>query len=134
MILSKYSFAINSYDQALETILICKKKNIFPIIFIKYFMINGLGPDWLKNLIELLENKILDKKFDIFTDCKKNYGLCISLIDLKIKYLKVEANRDMLNKLEQIANKNKVLLNPKLSVMDLTNIKNLDLKIKEAIS
>ena len=40
----------------------------------------------------------------------------------------------MLNKLEQIANKNKVLLNPKLSVMDLTNIKNLDLKIKEAIS
>ena len=134
MILNKYSFAINSYNQALETIIICKQKNIFPIIFIKYFMINGLGSDWLKNLIKLLENKISNKKFDIYVDCKKNYGLCISLIDLKIKYLKVEANTDILSRLSQIAKKNKVLLNPKFSVMDLTNIKNLDLKIKKTIS
>ena len=134
MLLKKYSFAVNSYNQALEIIIICQREKFFPIIFIKYFMINGLGTNWLKNLIKLLENKISNKKFDIFVDCKKNYGLCTSLIDLKIKYLKVETNRDMIKKLEQIAKKNKVLLNPKISIMDLTNIKNLEYKIKKTIS
>ena len=52
-----YSFAINSYNQAVNIIINCQKRKIFPIIYIKYFMINGLGPDWIKEFNNLLEHK-----------------------------------------------------------------------------
>ena len=53
----EHSFAVNSYNQAVLTIISCHKKNILPIIFIKYFMIRGFGPDWLKEFRNLLKKQ-----------------------------------------------------------------------------
>ena len=128
----KYSFAINSYNQAVNVIITCQKQRIFPIIYIKYFMINGLGTDWVKELNNLLEQKFSRKKFKVFVDCKKNYGLFISLVEQKIDYLKVDAEKDTFKRLNQIAKKNKVSLNPKFSVLDFSKIKNIDLKFKRS--
>ena len=69
----------------------------------------------------------------MYVDCKKNYGLFIDLVDQKIKYLKVEAKKETILRLRQIANKNKVLINSRFSVVDLSKIKNIDLKIDKNI-
>ena len=127
-----YCFAINSYNQAVNIIINCQKRKIFPIIYIKYFMINGLGTDWVKELNNLLEQKFSRKKFKVFVDCKKNYGLFISLVEQKIDYLKVDAEKETFKRLNQIAKKNKVSLNPKFNVLDFSKIKNIDLKIEKS--
>ena len=124
----KIFFSINSYEQAIELIKITKKR-IIPIIYIKYFIINGLGTNWIRELIFLLKTKFSKKDFRICVDCKNNYALFIELAEQGIDYLRVDANSETLNKLNQIAKKNKVLLSPKVSIVDLSNIKNLKKKI-----
>ena len=94
-------------------------------------MINGLGTDWVKELNNLLEQKFSRKKFKVFVDCKKNYGLFINLVEQKIDYLKVDAEKETFKRLNQIAKKNKVSLNPKFNVLDFSKIKNIDLKMEE---
>ena len=49
-----------------------------------------------------------------------NYGLCILLIEEKINYLKIKTNNIIFKKISQMANKNKVLLNPKFDIVHLT--------------
>ena len=93
-------------------------------------MINGFGPDWLREFNNLLQQKFTKKNFKLCVDCKKNYGLLINLVEQKIDYLKVDAKKETYQRLNQIAKKNKVSLNPNFSVLDLTNIKNIELKIK----
>ena len=127
-----YSFAINSYNQAVNLIVICQKRKILPIIFIKYFIINGFGPDWIKEFNNLLEKRFSKKKFKLFVDCKKNYGLFINLVEQKIDYLKINAKKETYKRLNQIAKKNKVSLNPKFSVLDFSKIKNIDLNIQRS--
>ena len=124
----KICFSINSYEQAIELIEITKKK-IIPIIYIKYFIISGLGPNWIKELVFLLKKNFSKKNFKICIDCNNNYALFIELAEQGIDYLQVNASTATLNKLNQIAKKNKVLLNPKVSIVDLTNVKNLNKKI-----
>ena len=53
----------------------------------------------LKNLKTYL-NKIFKKKFKLFVDCKKNYGLFINLVEQKIDYLKVDAKKETYKKLK----------------------------------
>ena len=125
-----YSFAINSYNQAVDIITTCQKRKIFPIIYIKYFMVNGFGPDWIKEFNNLLEQKFSKKKFKLFIDFKKNYALFINLVEQRIDYLKVDAKTETYKKLNQIAKKNNVLINPKFSVLDFSKIKNINLKFK----
>ena len=127
-----YSFAINSYNQAVNVIITCQKRKIFPIIYIRYFMVNGFGSDWIKEFNNLLEKRFSKKKFKLFVDCKKNYGLFINLVEQKIDYLKVDAKNETYKRLNQIAKKNKVSLNPKFSVLDFSKIKNVDLKFKRS--
>jgi len=127
----KKIFAINSYYQAFKTINSCHSRKIFPIIFIKYFIIDGFGVDWFKEFKNLLEKQFSKKSFNLYVDCKKNYGLFINLVEQKIEYLKVDAKKETLKRLNQIAKKNKVLLNPQFSVLDLSKIKNIDLKIEK---
>jgi hypothetical protein len=125
----KYSFVVNSFNQAVQTIVSCHNKKIFPIIFIRYFMINGFGSDWLKEFNILLEQRFSKKTFKMYVDCKNNYGLFINLVEQKIDYLKIDAKKETLKRLNQIAKKNKVSLNPQFSVLDLSKIKNVDTKI-----
>ena len=97
-------------------------------------MVNGFGSDWIKQFNNLLKKKFSKKKFKIFVDCKSNYGLFINLVEQKIDYLKVDAKKETYKRLKQIANRNKVLLNPQFNVIDLSKIKNIDLKIKRKYS
>ena len=86
----------------------------------------------LKNLTIYLNKNFQKKKFKLFVDCKKNYALFINLVEQKIDYLKVDAKKETYIKLNQIAKKNKVLINPKFSVLDFSKIKNIDLKFKRS--
>ena len=96
-------------------------------------MINGFGSDWLKEFKILLEKRFSKKTFKMHVDCKKNYGLFINLVEQKIDYLKVDAKKETLKRLNQIAKKNKVSLNPEFSVLDLSKIKNIDIKINKIL-
>ena len=133
MPLKKNCFNINSYNQASEIISICKKNNKVPILFIKYFLINGFGIHWLQELQRLLLTQFTSKNYKIYVDSKKNYGLFIDLVENQVNYIKVSANNETLKKLKQIAKLNKVLINPKFSIVDLSKTKNLQLKIEKNI-
>ena len=133
MALKTNCFSINSLSQASEIISICREKNIAPILFIKYFLINGFGIHWLQELKRLLLTRFTSKNYKIYVDSKKNYGLFIDLVENQVNYIKVNANNETLNRLKQIAKLNKVLINPKFSVVDLSKTKNLQLKIEKNI-
>ena len=129
MKLNKYCFAINSFQQASETIEFLNSKNIDAIIYIKHYLIDRLGIEWI-NMLNILLNKN-NKKYKLYLDCKNNYGLAMNLIEKKIHYLKIDANSETLKRLNQVAKKNKVLLNPKFSIVDLSKIKNIVKKINK---
>ena len=131
MILKTNCFTINSYYQAIEIITICKENNIVPILFIKYYLINGLSIDWLDELINMLKDKFKPKDFKTYVEAKKDYGLFIDLVKQKINYISVQANQETLKRLRQIAQLNKVLINPDFSVVDLSKSKNISVKLRK---
>ena len=49
----------------------------------------------------------------------------------KIDFLQVNADSNTLSRLKNIANKNKVTVNPKISIINLANIKNIKSKIQK---
>tara|TARA_Y100001970_G_C14251179_1_gene872011 strand:+ start:216 stop:623 length:408 start_codon:yes stop_codon:yes gene_type:complete len=130
----KYCFAIISYQQAIETINACINKKILPVLFIKYFMINRLGRDWLVEFNNSIKENKIKNKYKLFIDCKKNYGLLIDLLELEVEYLKTEADKNTLKRLNQIARKNKVSLNPNFSIVDLSRIKHINKKITNILA
>ena len=48
---------------------------------------------------------------------------------MKIDFIKVNTNSIIFKKINNIAKKNKVLLNPSFHIVDLSNIKNINKKI-----
>ena len=122
---------INSYCQAVEIVKICKKDNIVPILFIKYYLINGLGIDWLYELIKMLQKEFKSEDFKIYVETKKNYGLFIALVEKKINFVNVQANHETMKRLRQIAKLNKVSVNPDFSVVDVAKSKNVRAKLKK---
>ncbi len=124
---------VNTLNQALKIISICKKIKIVPIFFIQFYIINGFGPDWIIEFRNLLLKKFSKNTFKIFADCKKSYGLFINLVNHRIDYLGVEGDKNTLLKLSQIAKKNKISINPKITVIDITNIKNIESKIYKSL-
>ena len=96
-------------------------------------MINGFGIHWLQELQRLLLTRFTSKNYKIYVDSKKNYGLFIDLVENQVSYIKVNANNETLKRLKQIAKLNKVLINPKFSIVDLSKTKNLQLKIEKNI-
>ena len=128
-----FSFKVNTIQQALKIMSICKNNNVLPIFFIQFYIINGFGSDWIIEFRNLLLKKFSKNTFKIFADCKKNYGLFINLVHHKINYLKVKGDRNTLIRLSQIAKKNKISINPKITVIDITNIKNIESKIYKCL-
>tara|TARA_Y100000780_G_C13316881_1_gene276165 strand:- start:18 stop:431 length:414 start_codon:yes stop_codon:yes gene_type:complete len=124
-------FNINNINQAIEAIIICKKNKMLPVICIKFFIIDGFGPDWIKELRNLLLKKFNKRDFKILVDCRKNYGLFINLVQQKIDFLQVKAEPNTLFRLKNIANKNKVTVNPKINIINLSNIKKIKSKIQK---
>lgn len=124
-------FIFKSYTQAEEIINFCKKNNVIPIIFIKYYLINGLGISWFIELKKLLISNLKKNNFKTYVEVKDNYGLMISLIENKTDYIKVRADNSTLKRLQQIAKLNNVLINPSFSILELNKSKNLNVKLKK---
>jgi len=129
--LIKHCFSINNYLEAVEIISICKKLKKIPVLHIRYFIIKGFGINWLNEFNKLIREHHKIKDYKLYIDVKKNYGLFINLVELKVNYIQVVSDKDTLKKLKQIAKINKVTVNPNFSIVDLKKIKNLPLKIKK---
>ena len=128
-----FCFKVNTIHQALKTTSICKNYKIVPIFFIQFYIINGFGPNWIIEFRNLLLKKFGKNTFKLFVDCRINYGLFINLVRNKIDYLKVKGDNDTLLRLSQIAIKNKISINPKITVIDFTKIKNIESKINKLL-
>ena len=128
-----FCFKVNTIHQALKILSICHKNKIIPIFFIQFYIINGFGPNWMVVFRNLLLKKFSKNTFKLFVDCRINYGLFINLVHNNIDYLKVSGDKDTLLRLKQIAKKNKISINPKITVIDITNIKNIESKIYKCL-
>ena len=131
MSLDKYCFTINNYFQAVEIIKISKINKIIPTLFINYYLADRLGVDWIHALCNMLQADFQSKDFKIYVDAKKNYGLCINLIEKKINYIRIQADKKTNIRLNQIAKLNKVLINPSFSIINLSNYKDRSTKLKK---
>ena len=128
-----FCFKVNTIHKALKITSICKKNNIVPIFFIQFYIINGFGPNWIIEFRNLLLKKFSNNTFKLLVDCRINYGLFINLVHNKIDYLKVSGDKDTLLRLTQIAKKNKISINPQITVIDITKIKNIEAKINKLL-
>ena len=122
-------FAVNTLKQAEEVIQEANKNNIKPIIFIKHYIVKGFGVDWIKALQLFLASSFPQNSFKLYVDANTDYGLSIELISIKINYIKLRCNDKIIKKINQIAKKNRVLLNPSFHIIDLSNIKDINRKI-----
>ena len=126
----KICFAVSTLTQIESLIEFRKSKFKTSIILIKYFLIKGFGVEWLRSLINYINKKYETHNIKYFVDAGYDSGLSILLIYEKVNYIKLKNNKIVLNKINQIAKKNKVLLNPTFDVVDLTKIKNIQKKLK----
>ena len=126
----KICFAVSTLTQIESLIEFRKSKFKTSIILIKYFLIKGFGIEWLRSLINLTNKKYKTHNIKFFVDSGFDQGLSILLTHENIDYIKLKNNKIVLNKINQIAKKNKVLLNPTFDVVDLTKIKNIQKKLK----
>ena len=118
--LKKHCFAINTYEQFEKLIKYKKNKKKILVIYIKNYLIKGLGINWLKALIKLIKKNYSEYNIKFYIDAGYDYGLSILLIRENIDYLKLKSSKVILIKINQIAKKNKVLLNPNFNVVRLT--------------
>ena len=118
MILKSYCFSFTNYNHTAEIIKNCNNTNLKPVLFINNKLISGLGVDWLYSLRTMLNTQKKLKNFKLYVDVKKNYGLFISLVEKRIDYIKIETSKENINKIKEIAKLNKVLINPRFSVVD----------------
>ena len=127
----KKCFAINSYYQIEKIVSKNRRKYKVLVIFIKYYLIQGLGIDWLNTLIILSKKRHKGVNIEFYVDCGYDNILSIKMATAKIDYIKLKGNSVILKKIKSIANKNKVLLNPSFNIVDCRNTKNINLKIKK---
>ncbi len=113
-----YCFSFTNYNHTAEIIKTCNNKNIKPVLFINNKLISDLGIEWLNSLNVMLNNQKKLKNYKLYVDVKKNYGLFISLVEKGIDYIKIETSKENINKIKEIAKLNKVLINPRFSVVD----------------
>ena len=115
-------FSVSSLKQSLRIIRICKTKDINPIFFIDFYIINRFGIDWLIEYRSLIKEQLKKNQFKIYVNCNKNYGLFISLVKHNFDYLKIKGDKETLFRLKDIANKNKITVNPKFNMIDSEKI------------
>ena len=128
--LKKHCFAVNTYEQFEKLIKYKKNKKKILVIYIKNYLIKGLGINWLKALIKLIKKNYSEYNIKFYIDAGYDYGLSILIIRENIDYLKLKSSKVVLIKINQIAKKNKVLLNPNFDVVEVSKIqKNEKMKI-----
>ena len=116
----KKCFAVSTYSEVEEIIKVKIKKKDILIIFIKNYLITGFGIEWLRSFIQVIRKKYRKYNIKFYVDGGTDYGLSILILEEDIDYLKLRSNKVILDKINQIAKKNKVLLNPGFDVVRLT--------------
>ena len=128
------AFSVNTLEQAEKIIEVSKIYRTIPILHFKNYILRGFGGEFIITLRDMLISKFGKSRFKFFVDCGFNNGLCINMASNKINYIKIRGNSKILKKLNNIANKNKVLLNPSFNIVDCRNRKNINLKLKKLYS
>jgi len=123
-VLNQNCFSINTYLQLEKIIQLRKNKRRKLVVFIKNYLVKGFGINWLSAFINLVKEKFPEQNIKFFVDAGNDYGLSILILREKIDYLRLKSNLQILKKINQIAKKNKVVLNPTFNVVDLSKIKN----------
>ena len=122
--LKENCFSINTYFQFQNLIKFKNNKRRALVIFIKNYLVKGLGIFWLSTLIKLIHKNYPKYNIKFYVDAGNDYGLSILIMRENIDYLKLKSDKIILNKIHQIAKKNKVLLNPNFNIVEVSRIKN----------
>lgn len=120
----KKCYAINTYLEFENIIKFKTNKRKVLIIFFKKYLVKGFGIEWLNIFIKLIRKNYPEYNIKFFVDAGNDQGLSLLIIKENIDYLKLRSNKIILDKINQIAKKNKVVLNPNFDVVDLSKIKN----------
>ena len=129
-----FAFTINTLEEAESVILGSKNYKIKPILHFKKYFLLGFGPEFILTFRDMLISKFGKSNFKLFVDCGFNQSLAIRMANEKINFLKLKNNSLILSKINNIANKNRVLLNPSFNIVDCRNRKNINQKIKNLYS
>ena len=129
-----FAFTINTLDEAKSIILESKTYKIKPILHFKKYLLLGFGTEFILTFREMLISKFGKSSFKIFVDCGFDQSLAIKMANKKINYLKLKNNSIVLSKINNIAKKNRVLLNPSFTIVDCRNRKNISLKLRKLYS
>ena len=126
-----FAFTINTLEEAESVILGSKNYKIKPVLHFKKYFLLGFGPEFILTFRDMLISKFGKSNFKLFVDCGFNQSLAIRMANEKINFLKLKNNSLILSKINNIANKNRVLLNPSFNIIDCRNRKNINLKLKK---
>ena len=129
-----FAFTINTLEEAESVILGSKNYKIKPVLHFKKYFLLGFGPEFILTFRDMLISKFGKSNFKLFVDCGFNQSLAIRMANEKINFLKLKNNSLILSKINNIANKNRVLLNPSFNIVDCRNRKNINLKLKKMYS
>ena len=129
-----FVFTINTLEEAEKIILGCKNYKIKPILHFKKYLLLGFGAEFILTFRDILISKFGKSNFKLFVDCGFDQGLAIQMANKKINYLKLKSDSVILSKINNIANKNRVLLNPSFNIIDCRNRKKINLKLKKIYS
>ena len=125
------AFTINTLEQAENIISEIKIYKITPIIHFRTYFLKGFGSEFILTFNNILINKYGKSNFKLFVDCGYDQSLAIHMISKKIDYIKILGDSIILYKIKNIAQRNKVLLNPSFNIVDCRNIKNIYSKLKK---
>ena len=124
-------FTINTLEEAERVILGSKTYKIKPILHLKKYFLLGFGAEFILTFQNILISKFGKLNFELFVDCGSDQSLAINMANKKINYVKLKTNSIILSKINSIAYKNRVLLNPSFNIVDCRNRKNISLKLKK---
>ena len=120
----KIGFYVYSYYQARDILSVSRNFQVVPFIFFKYYLINNFGTLWVCEIFKLLIKDFDKNQFKIVLDCKKNPALAVNCIRYGFSCIKFDGNSILQKKIKSIGNKHKVLIKPKIRIIDLKRIKN----------
>ena len=129
-----FAFTINTLEEAESVILGSKTYKIKPVLHFKKYLLLGFGAEFILTFRDMLIFKFGKSNFKLFVDCGFNQSLAIKMANEKIHYLKLKNNSLILSKINNIAYKNRVLLNPSFNIVDCRNRKNINLKLRKLYS
>ena len=129
-----FAFTINTLKESESIILVSKNYKIKPILHFKKYFLLGFGAEFILTFREILISRFGKSNFKLFVDCGSDQSLAIRMANEKINYLKLKSNSIILSKVNNIAFKNRVLLNTSFNIVDCRNRKNINQKLKKLYS